>query len=160
MLTKGYLSWTLCCGKTQTNLFYAGLLRINILFGHFLFIEFDIWIQFDIKREGKAEDFPDERRIWIKSFCSKGKQWLLTLTRAEFKVDADRPNFPVHWSLFESRSFYNLLLFFERWFPNYKWLFEEIFSSCPFVLWVLKSIPDWKRLSEFVEMLFRLLMSA
>lgn len=71
-----------------------------------LCIEFDIWIKFDMRSEGKAEDFPNERRIWIKSFCGKGKQWLQTLTRAEFKVDADRPNFPVHWSLFESRSSY------------------------------------------------------
>lgn len=56
--------------------------------------------------KARQEGFLDERRIWIESFCSKGKQCLQTLTRTEFKVDADRPDFPVHWSLFESCSSY------------------------------------------------------
>ncbi len=95
-----------CCAST----FY--------LWSFSLYIEFYIWIQFDIKREGKAEDFPDERRIWIKSFCSKGKQWLLTLTRAEFKVDADRPNFPVHWSLLKAVRFITCCCFSKDGFPT------------------------------------------
>lgn len=99
-----------------------------------LCIEFDIWIKFDIRSEGKAEEFPDERRIWMKSFCSKGRQWLQTLSRAAFKVDADGPNFPVHWSLFEKRSSYKPAVVFLKMVSQLQMVFEQIFSRCPFVL--------------------------